>query len=65
VRIRIYAMRGVKQYRKLPTGSFIIILMAAATLRGFSTKSRLSWMRWCHAPNRFGTVNMEDNINIK
>jgi len=20
---------------------------------------------WCHAPNRFGTVNMEDNINIK
>ena len=19
----------------------------------------------CHAPNRFGTVNMEDNINIK
>ena len=20
---------------------------------------------WCHAPNRFGTVNMEDNINIE
>jgi len=20
---------------------------------------------WCHAPNRFGTVNMEDNVNIK
>ena len=19
----------------------------------------------CHAPNRFGTVNMEDNVNIK
>jgi len=27
------------------------------------------WWTWqrkrCHAPNRFGTVNMEDNINIK
>ena len=26
-------------------------------------KSKYFWR--CHAPNRFGTVNMEDNINIK
>jgi len=23
------------------------------------------WKACCHAPNRFGTVNMEDNVNIK
>jgi len=22
-------------------------------------------LRRCHTPNRFGTVNMEDNVNIK
>ena len=30
----------------------------------------VEWWWWvsssrCHAPNRFGTVNMEDNVNIK
>ena len=25
----------------------------------------LVWVTRCHAPNRFGTVNMEDNVNIK
>jgi len=24
-----------------------------------------NWLTRCHAPNRFGTVNMEDNVNIK
>jgi len=33
--------------------------VACSVLEGFMQGNR------CHAPNRFGTVNMEDNVNIK
>jgi len=45
----------------------LILLLEASTLHACP----LFWLLWvmlthrCHTPNRFGTVNMEDNINIK
>ena len=30
-----------------------------------ATRSPAPMLSRCHAPNRFGTVNMEDNVNIK
>jgi len=37
---------------------------------GFPSRLHCPWLAmWtalrCHTPNRFGTVNMEDNVNIK
>jgi len=41
-----------------------IFKLKATSLPEDITATPLCYFR-CHAPNRFGTVNMEDNINIK
>jgi len=49
------SLRGFVLLTLLPVASFI------------HKKSRIRTLLSdrCHAPNRFGTVNMEDNVNIK
>jgi len=58
-------MSGVKVYRQQLLGSAMNVPMAAVTFRPEQIMSTQWCHRRCHAPNRFGTVNMEDNINIK
>jgi len=51
-----------------------VVMIAGRGSRNRLASPRGGWettsLRWretarCHAPNRFGTVNMEDNINIE
>jgi len=55
-------------FRPMCQGSKVLGEEGANFFLGIRRKLHISGQNafgWCHTPNRFGTVNMEDNVNIK